>query len=227
MAGEENPRLEDEWRVEVKLEGDEQGASFGDLLKSHNLDDDARKRLGGEVVVTRDGPQLYLYAWHEQSAREAERVARELLEAEGLAAEVELKRWHPDADDWKPADEPLPDTPEEAEAERESHEERAAREAAASGHYEWQVVAHLPDHRSARDFAHTIERRGLPVKQRWRYVLIGVPTEDDAVTLGKELEGEVPPGGEIGVRANPSDVKDPAFILLGSLKPGALRDLGL
>ena len=58
-------------------------------------------------------------------------------------------------------------------------------------------------------------------------MLIGVPTEDDAVTLGKELEGEVPPGGEIGVRANPSDVTDPAFILLGSLKPGALRDLGL
>jgi hypothetical protein len=227
MAGEENPRLEDEWRVEVKLEGDEQGASFGALLKSHSLDDDARKRLGGEIVVTRDGPQLYLYAWHEQSAREAERVVRELLETEGLAAEVELKRWHPAADEWKPADEPLPDTPDEADAERESHEDRAKREAAASGHYEWQVVAHLPDRRSASDFAQKLERRGLPVKQRWRYVLIGVATEDDAIALGKELEGEAPSGAEIGVRANPSDVKDPAFILLGSLKPGALRDLGL
>jgi hypothetical protein len=227
MAAEENPRLEDEWRVEVKLEGDEQGASFGELLKSHNLDDDARKRLGGEVVVTRDGPQLYLYAWHEQSAREAERVVRELLEAEGLVAEVELKRWHPAADEWKPADEPLPETAGEEEAERESHEERAAREAAASGHYEWQVVAHTPDHKSARDFAHKLQRRDLPVKQRWRYVLIGVATEDDAIELGKELEGEVPPGTEVGVRANPSDVKDPAFILLGSLKPGTLRDLGL
>jgi hypothetical protein len=227
MAAEENPRLEDEWRVEVKLEGDEQGASFGELLKSHNLDDDARKRLGGEVVVTRDGPQLYLYAWHEQSAREAERVVRELLEAEGLAAEVELKRWHPAAEDWKPADEPLPETADEEEAERESHEERTAREAAATGHYEWQVVAHMPDHRSAREFAHKLQRRDLPIKQRWRYVLIGVANEDDAIELGKELEGEVPPGAEIGVRANPSDVKDPAFILLGSLKPGALRDLGL
>jgi hypothetical protein len=227
MASEENPRLEDEWRVEVKLEGDEQGASFGNLLKSHSLDDDARKRLGGEVVVTRDGPQLYLYAWHEQSAREAERVARELLETEGLAAEVELRRWHPAAEEWRPADEPLPETSDEAEAEAESHEERAAREAAASGHYEWQVVAHMPDYKSAREFAHKLERRDLPVKQRWRYVLIGVPTEDDAIALGRELEGEAPPDAEIGVRANPSDVKDPAFILLGSLKPGALRDLGL
>jgi hypothetical protein len=227
MAAAENPRLEDEWRVEVKLEGEEQGASFGDLLKSHSLDDDARKRLGGEVVVTRDGPQLYLYAWHEQSASEAERVVRELLESEGLAAEVELKRWHPAADEWRPADEPLPETAEATDAEREGHEDRAAREAAASGHYEWQVVAHMADHGSARDFAHKLERRDLPVKQRWRYVLIGVATEDDAIALGKELEGEAPAGAEIGVRANPSDVKDPAFILLGSLKPGGVRDLGL
>ncbi len=223
----EGSRLEDEWRVEVKLEGDERGDSFSKLLKSHDLDDDARRRLGGEVVVTRDGPQLYLYAWHEQSAGEAERVVRELLEAEGLAAEVELKRWHPDADEWRPAAEPLPRTPEDAEAERQAHEDRAAREAAASGHYEWQVVAHASDQRSARDVEHKLERRDLPVKRRWRYVYVGVATEDDAIALGKELEGEVPPGTEVGVRANPSDVKDPAFILLGSLKPGGMRDIGL
>jgi len=227
MASEERPRLEDEWRVELKLEGDENGESLGNLLKSHDLDDEARKRLGGGIVVTRDGPQLFLYAWHEQSAREAERVVRELLEAEGLAAEIELKRWHPDGEEWRPAEEPLPETAEDAEAERKAHEERAAREAAASGHYEWQVVAHADNQRSAREVEQTLERRGLPVKRRWRYVFVGVPTEDEAIELGKELEANVPPGTDVGVRANPSDVKDPAFILLGSLKPGGMRDLGL
>jgi len=54
-----------------------------------------------------------------------------------------------------------------------------------------------------------------------------VATEDDAVELGKQLESDATAGTEIGVRANPSDVTDPAFILLGSLKPGGLRDLGI
>jgi hypothetical protein len=227
MSGEERPRLEDEWRVEVKLEGEEHGQTFGERLHGLDLDDEARKRLGGEVVVTRDGAQLFLYAWHEQSAREAERVVRELLEAEGLAAEVELKRWHPDADEWRPADEPLPATDDQAEAERAEHEDAAARQAAESGHYEWQVVINTPDHHSAHDYARDLERRGLPVKRRWRHILVGVSTEDDAIELGKALETDSPEGSEVGVRANPKDVTDPAFILLGSLKPGAMRDLGI
>jgi hypothetical protein len=227
MASDERPRLEDEWRVEVKLEGDEHGETLGAGLHNLKLDDEARKRLGDSIVVTRDGPQLFLYAWHEQSAREAERVVRELLEAEGMAAEVEVTRWHPKADEWRPADEPLPETDEDAAAERERHEKAAAEQAAKTGHYEWQVVIQLADRDSARDYATKLEQRGLPVKRRWRHIIVGVPTEDDAIELGKELEGEAPAGAEIGVRANPSDVTDPAFILLGSLKPGAMRDLGI
>lgn len=227
MSSEERPRFEDEWRVEVKLEGDEHGESLGSLLHGLRLDDEAHERLGDTIVVTRDGPQLFLYAWHEQGAHEAERVVRELLESEGLAAEVEVKRWHPDADEWRPANEPLPETGEAADAERERHEEAAGARAADSGHYEWQVVIELPDHHSARDYAKKLEQRGLPVKRRWRHIIVGVPTEDDAVELGTALETDSPEGSAIGVRANPSDVTDPAFILLGSLKPGKIRDLGI
>jgi hypothetical protein len=227
VSAEQSPRQEDEWRVEVRLEADADGHSLGELLRSLKLDDEARKRLGSDVVVTRDGPQIFLYAWHEPSAREAERVVRELLEREGLAAEVELKRWHPDADEWRPAAEALPSTPEEAAAERERHRAEAEKEAAESGAYDWQVIVHLPDLGAARDFGKRLLERGLPIKRRWRYVLVGVPTEEEAIELGKELEGEAPEGSAVGVRGDPNDISLPGFVLLGSLKPGAMRDLGL
>jgi len=222
-----HPRSEDEWRVEVRLDAEEEGRSLGERLRSLKLDDEARDRLGSDVVVTRDGLQLFLYAWHEPSAREGERVVRELLEADGLAAEVELKRWHPDADEWRPAEEALPSTPEEAAAERERHASAAAKESADSGDYEWQVVIHMPDFGSGRDFAKQLVERGLPVKRRWRYVLIGVATEEQAIELGTELEDEVPEGAAVGVRGNPNAIGMPGFVLLESLKPGRMRDLGL
>ena len=91
--------------------------AFGERLHALDLDDAARKRLGGSVIVTRDGPHIFLYAWHEESAREAERVVRELMESDGLAGEVQLTRWHPAEEAWRPADEPLPETDAERQAE--------------------------------------------------------------------------------------------------------------
>lgn len=223
----QHPRMEDEWRVEVRLEGDDAGHSLGERLRSMDLDDAARKRLGGSIVVTRDGPQLFLYGWHEEGAREAERVVRELLEAEGLAAEVKLMRWHPIEDAWKPASEPLPETEADVEAERVRHERAEAREAAESGRYDWEVVVELPDLRQTLDYAKQLEQRDLSVKRRWKYLLIGTTTEENAIALGKEIEEEAPEGATVSVRANPSDMPHPVFVQLGSWKPGPLRDLGL
>jgi hypothetical protein len=210
-----HPRSEDEWRVSVNLDAEDDGYTFAERLHTHNLDDEARERLGSDVVVTRDGPKLFLYAWHEQSAREAERVVRELLEADGLAAEVELTRWHPDADEWRPASEPLPSTPEEAAAERERHQAEAAKEAEASGEYDWQVVIHMPDAGGAGALAEKLSGRGLPVKRRWRYLMVGAATEEQGIELGKQLEGEVPEDATVGLRADPNKVSMPGFIWLG------------
>ena len=212
---EDHPRNADEWRVEINLDDERDGYTLAEQLHSHNLDDEARKRLGSDVVVSRDGPKLFLYAWHEQSAREAERVARELLEADSLAAEVELTRWHPDADEWRPAGESLPGTAEEAAAERKRHEAEAAEEAKQTGKYEWQVIVHMPDAGSAGTFAENLRKRGLPVKRRWRYVLVGATTEEQGIDLGKELEGEVPEGAKVGLRGNPNTINMPGFIYLG------------
>ena len=221
------PRQADEWRVEVELDAEEHGTSLGERLRGLDLDDEARDRLGGSVIVTRDGDRLFLYAWHEQSAREAEQVVRELLEEEKLAAEVRLMRWHPVADEWRPASEPMPETEEEKDAEAQRHAEVEAEEHAATGDYQWQVVVELDDLRAARHFAHTVQREGLPVKRRFKYVMVGALTEEAAVELGERLEAEAPDGTTVAIRANPDDLPLPVFVQLGTLKPGVMRDLGI
>lgn len=117
---------EDEFRVEVELDDEEHGFSLGERLRAFDLDDEARERLGSRVIVTRDGSHLFLYANTRESAAEAERVVRELLEADELTATVRATRWHPVAEQWRDADEPLPETPEALDAERRAHDERMA-----------------------------------------------------------------------------------------------------
>lgn len=223
----EHPRLEDEWRVELTLDEEQHGESLSDRLHNLRLDDEARERLGQSVIVTRDGPKVFIYSRHEQGAREADRVVRDLLEDEDLAAEVQLQRWHPVEETWRPGDDPLPETEEEVAAEQARHEEAEAREAAETGSYEWEVVIDLPHVRDGRAYAKKLVGEGWPVRRRWRYVMVGVPTEEEAIGLGKKLEKDVPEGSAVTVRGNPDDMPIPAFVKLGSWKPGAMRDFGL
>jgi hypothetical protein len=222
-----HPRDADEWRVEVHLHHDALGLSFGERLRSLRLDDEARERLGGSVLVTRDGPRLFLYARHKGFALEAEAVVRELIEAEGLAAEVAVTRWHPLEDAWRPAEEPLPRTAEERAAERRRHLESEAEHAAETGHDPWEVVVETPHLGTTLEFARELEARDLPVKRRWKYVLVGALTEEDAIELGERLEKESPEGSHVGIRPHLEGVTRPSFVFLSSLKPDAARDLGL
>jgi len=114
---------EDEFRVEVELD-DEHHHSLGERLRSLDLDDEARERLGSRVIVTRDGSHVFLYANSSASCEEAERVVRELLVEDELTADVRSTRWHPVEAAWKDASEPLPETTEAIDAEEEAREER-------------------------------------------------------------------------------------------------------
>jgi len=220
------PRSRDEWRVEVALDQEQHGDSLSKRLHEAQIDDEARKRLGGSVIVTRDGRFIFLYAWHEESAREAEREVRELMENDELVGQVRLMRWHPVAEEWKDAEEPLPDDEAALAEEMREAEEEGTREAR-YGEHPWEVVIELPHLRDTFKFAEKLRGEGLPVKRRFRYLLVGATTEDNAIELGKRLEGEAPEGSSLAVRGNPEDMPLPAFVNLAALKPGFLRDLGL
>jgi len=222
-----DPREADEWRVEVALEGDEHGHSLGERLRALDLDDQVRERLGGSVIVTRDGPHLFAYAWHEQGVQEAERVIRDVMEEDELAGRVSVSRWHPVAEAWRPAGEPLPESEPELSEEERIAERAGEAEHTQTGQYPWEVVIDLPDVGSTRKLAEELVGRGLAVKRRYKYLLVGTPTEDEAIELGRSFEGKVPEDSHVSVRGNPRDLQSPGFVLLGSLKPGVMRDLGL
>ena len=224
---EDPPRSRDEWRVEVTLDEEQHGDSLSEGLRNLQIDDEARKRIGGSVIVTRDGSALYIYAWHEESAREAERVIREQMEEDQLVGEVRLMRWHPLAEEWKDAAEPLPEDEAAAAEELRAHEEEVRRERRGHREHPWEVVIDLPSLRDTLSLAEKLQKEGLAVKRRFRYLLVGADSEDQAIELGKRLESEAPEGSHVGIRGNPDDMPLPAFIQLGSLKPGFLRDLGL
>jgi hypothetical protein len=222
----EPPRGRDEWRVEVTLDRDEHADTLSGALHDLQLDDEARKLLGGSVIVTRDGAFIFVYAWHEESAQEAERVVKHIMEDEELVGQVRLMRWHPIAEEWKPAEDPLPDDEASALEEMRENEAQGTREAG-YGEYPWEVVIEMPHVRGTHDLAEQLRLEGLPVKRRFRYLLVGATTEDDATELGLRLEDEVPEGARVGVRGNPEDMPLPTFVNLAALKPGFLRDLGL
>jgi len=140
---------------------------------------------------------------------------------------VQLMRWHPVAEAWRPADEPLPETETELSEEERARLQAARQERHESGEYDWEVIIELPHLRDTYALAGKLEERGLPVKRRWKYVMVGTDTEEGAVALGEELEQDVPEGSNVGVRANPENLPLPIFVQLGSLEPGKLRDLGI
>jgi hypothetical protein len=91
---------DEEFKVEVELGSDEHGMSFLERLRTLNLDDDARKRLGSRVTVTRDGNFVLLYTHTLADAQEAETTVRQLVSHEHVSAEYTLSRWDAEAQEW-------------------------------------------------------------------------------------------------------------------------------
>jgi hypothetical protein len=93
--------MAEEFRVEIELSDEGHGLSLGERLRSVDLDDEARERLGGDVIVTRDGSKIFLYAASEDAAGEAARVVASLIESEGLEGEVSITHWDPGDHAWE------------------------------------------------------------------------------------------------------------------------------
>src|SRR6187200_259873 len=92
--------MDSEWRVEIELSDEGHGLSLGERLRTLDLDDEARAKLGDRVVVTRDGARMFLYARSVAEARAAEDVIRKLAADEGIDATTSLTRWDGDAEAW-------------------------------------------------------------------------------------------------------------------------------
>lgn len=204
----------EDWRVEVELNDEQHGYSLGERLRALDLDDEARKRLGRRVIVTRDGSKVFLYTSTEDEANEATRVVRELVSAERLTAETRMTRWHPVEEAWEDASVPLPRTEAERAREHEQREQREQREVDAGGEYDWQVDVRAPHRADAAALEERLRERALPVERRWRYLTIGALTEEQAGELASGIRAELP---EAEVWIEPRlELPPPLFIMLRS-----------
>jgi hypothetical protein len=219
--------MADEWRVEVHLEDEGHGLTLGDRLKSLDLDDEARKRLGERVVVTRDGARMFLYTGSQETATEAERVARDLAAADKLDAKTRITRWHPDEEEWVDPSAPMPQSEVERAEEHREHEAHERREAAATGHTDWELRVDLDSLSDTRELSAKLAEKGIEHHRRWKHLLIPAPTEEQAAELADRVREVAPAETEIHVEPAPGSIPHPAFVVIGGRTPGIARDLGL
>jgi hypothetical protein len=191
--------MADDWRVTIDFDDEGDGTQFTEWLAAVQLESEERNQLGDRVVVSRDGPRVFLYADSDEQARSVYQTAQARIETEGRSAVTALERWHPVEQAWKDASVPLPESAEEARAEHERLQAREAAESLEKGRAEWEVRIELPTHEDTLALAELLESEGVPVVRRYTFLLAGALNEDDARALAKRLEAEAPQGSRIEV----------------------------
>jgi hypothetical protein len=214
--------MAEDWRIKVVFDEDEHRHRLSGFLRDYELEDDLAERLRGRVVVSQDGPVLFLYANTRDQADAAIEVVQSFGSQYDTEIEIELTRWHEVEERWEDPSVPLPDTPQEVQAERERLAEEEREESEEDEWNEWEVQVELPDHATTKELAERLEGEGFKVLRRWRYLVIPAPSEMDAQKLAERIRSEVPAGGSVSVEGTEaataaSNPRLSAFALFGGL----------
>jgi hypothetical protein len=197
--------MADDWRVTVTFSDAAHARKAVQAIGEHRVVDEVCYRLGDSVAVSADGPHLFIYAATEDAARAADRVLREVLNQHQLAATgFTLDRWHPDEQDWEDAGVPMPVSDEQRVAERQRLMDYQAQRSAAAGQAGWQVRIELPSHRQAVELAGRLRAEGRPVIRRWKYLILGAASEDEASALAGDIAQHASVEASIRTQVNPS-----------------------
>jgi hypothetical protein len=208
--------------LRVALVDDGVAKALTERLEAERLGEDLQKSYGDRLIVSGDGADVLVYAGERAQAEAAADAIRAIAATHDWDVELELKRWHPEAEEWEDADAALPASAAEHAAE---HAQRIAREredTAERGYAEYEVKVHCSSHRDTVKLAERLQDEGLPIVRRWKYVLVGAADEDAAGGLAERLRAEAPPGAtvtaEVSQRATYDD--DPgrgSFAIFGGL----------
>jgi hypothetical protein len=200
--------MSDDWRLMIEVGEAPALERLVEAIGRDRLVREARDALGGRVAVTHDGPHLFVYADSEEQVRAAQTALQPLLTEHGIPeSAVAIQRWHPEEEHWEAPTVAMPEDLPEEEAREHRREESDDRERSREqGFPEWEVRLGLPSHGDAVALAEQLEGEGIPVTRRWRYLLIGAETEDDARALARRLREEAPADAELIVEPNGQEV---------------------
>jgi hypothetical protein len=174
----------DDFRIKIEI-GDDHAGGLVDMLRLE-LNDEARG-LARElekrrIAVSRDGGELFVYAASPGEAEAARSVIQTLLRDLDVAAVTgPVEHWLEEQERWD--DEPREDTWEQDALER--------------GFAPWEVRIECRSHAEAGELADRLEQDGYTVERRWRYLIAGAASKEDAEELAARVHGEVEPGGDL------------------------------
>jgi hypothetical protein len=174
--------MSDDWRIRITVKDD------GGLLDRLGLElgdeaaELARELEERRLAASRDGDEIFVYADTQAAAATAREVIEAVLREEGIEADTStVEHWLEDEERWD--DEPRDETWEENELDR--------------GYAPWEVRVTLPSHAEARRMARELEQEGHSVERRWRHLIVGTASREEAEALAQRVHGQVEPGGEL------------------------------
>jgi hypothetical protein len=172
----------DDFRIKIEIENEHLGGLLDRLGLELNEEagEIARELEKRRLVVSRDGEELFVYAASPTEAESARSLIQVVLRDLDIAAVTgPVEHWLEDEERW------------DDEARTESWEEEDIERGVAP----WEVRVELPSHDQARDLADSLEQEGYGVERRWRYLIVGTSSKEDADALAARVHGEVEPGG--------------------------------
>jgi hypothetical protein len=190
-----------DWRVTISLADPAHLEQARQSFSEHEVEDEVRRKLGRSVAVGAGDSQIFLYAGTEIAARDAERVARDVLAQQGIPAEFALHHWHPIEEEWESPDVALPRTEAEREAEHQRLEDAETAESLATGAAQWEARVEFPSRHEAVALADKLRSEGRTVIQRWKFLVVGANNEDDARALAEQIRREAPPDATVSAEA--------------------------
>jgi hypothetical protein len=189
---------DNDWRVTVRLHAGGQAGKAAEHLSAHRVEDEVHERLGGRVILGADGgDDLFLYTHSRDAAAAAQQSVSDLLSGHGLGADYTVERWHPVAEEWEPADVPLPGTAAEVRAEHEELDAEETSESVTGGVALFEVRVQLPSHRESVTLAARLAAEGYSVVRRWRFLVVGANNEDQAKEFATRIRQDAPAGAVI------------------------------
>jgi hypothetical protein len=214
--------MDDDWRLQIDLDDDGIGGEIADHLRAAELEHDLAVDIGRRVIVSHEGERIFLYAGDREQLDSAQGVIQKYLDNKGWQATMELRHWHPVADEWEDPDKPLPSTEAEKEAEHEQLMETEDEETAARhGRAEFEVSVKFTTLHEARDFAKKLRDEGLQPVRRFHYMVVGAADEDAAKALADRIRAEAPADAEVKAEYSLREIYDEQppnpFFFLGGL----------
>jgi hypothetical protein len=189
--------MSDDWRLQAGLFDDGAARELTERLAAERLGEGIETAFGDQLIVSVDGPNVFCYAGERAQAELAADAIRTIAAERGWDVELQLKRWHPTAEEWEDADVPLPTTDAELAAEHARRVAKEREESAERGYAEYEVKIQCSTHRETVELAERLREEGLPLLRRWRYLLIGASDEDAANALADRLRAEAPAGSTV------------------------------